>query len=628
MAAGLAAGLILLVTAAGAGAQAQRGLSIRDVELEDFPTVAVTVGVSATEDLSAADFRVTENGTAVQGLEAEPVDVASANVDVVLVLDNSNSMIGSRQEAAVAAARAFLETVPPQVRIGLVTFNAVPEIRAPLQTGRSAALSALDTLDNAAGTALFDAVEVAAGMFTRRGSHAIVVLSDGGDISSRGSLDSAVAAAKAREVAVYSVGLESDEGGAATLTTLSNRTGGRFSPTVTDEVLNVYQGLAAEVSNQYRLEFRSAVAGETSLTITVATGELSDRAVVLTPALAASAPPSPEAATAGPLPPGVMFGIAVGLSFLAALALVISVAGGVLGARRDRVLARRMSAPPVGTMPAAPGTADRGAGAWIPGSLASVGDRLAGTGGFRSSLDHALERAGVAIRPGEFLAGSALAFLITGLLVGVLLGNIVLAILLAMIAGLVPTVLLLRASRKRMEAFQEQLPDILMVLASSLRAGHSFLQALDLVAKEIPDPGGSELGRVVAEISLGRPIEDTLLSWAARMNSDNLNWAVMAVNIQREVGGNLAELLETVAETVRERETIRRQIRALTADGRLSMIILVSLPFVIGLYLSQVNPTYLNLLFSRFVGQAMLVGGGLLMAVGIFWMRKIVDIDV
>ena len=624
----LAAGLILLVAAAGAGAQAQQGLSIRDVALEDFPTVAVTVGVSSTEGLSADDFRVTENGNAVEGLKAEPVDVASANVDVVLVLDNSNSMEGTRLEAAVAAARAFLETVPPEVRIGLVTFNAAPEILTPLATDRAAALSALDTLEVAAGTALFDAVEAGAAMLTRPGSHAIVVLSDGGDTSSAGSLDSAVEAAKSVNAAVYSVGLETGVDGAATLRKLSNRTGGRFSDTVTEEVLNVYQGLAAEVSHQYRLEFRSAVAGTTSLTLTVRMGELSDRAVVLTPALAATAPPSPEPANAGPLPPGVMFGIAVGLSFLAALALVISVAGGILGARRDRVLARRMSTPQVGQSVASPEAADRGAGAWIPGSLASVGDRLAGTGGFRSSLDHTLERAGVAIRPGEFLAGSVLAFLITGLLVGVLLQNITLAVLLALIAGFIPTVLLLRASRKRMEAFQEQLPDILMVLASSLRAGHSFLQALDLVAKEIPDPGGSELGRVVAEISLGRPIEETLNSWAGRMNSDNLNWAVMAVNIQREVGGNLAELLETVAETVREREAIRRQIRALTADGRLSMIILISLPFVIGLYLSQVNPLYLNLLFSRFIGQAMLVGAGLLMAVGIFWMRKIVDIDV
>jgi tight adherence protein B len=151
---------------------------------------------------------------------------------------------------------------------------------------------------------------------------------------------------------------------------------------------------------------------------------------------------------------------------------------------------------------------------------------------------------------------------------------------------------------------------------------------MDLVAKEIPDPGGTELGRVVSEISLGRPVEDALKSWAGRMNSENLNWAVMAVNIQREVGGNLAELLETVAETVRERETIRRQIRSLTADGRLSMIILIALPFVIGLYLSQVNPQYFGLLFERLLGQAMLGGAALLMAAGVFWMRKIVDIDV
>ena len=626
--AGAAAGLCLLIAAAAAGAQTRSGLSIRGVELEAFPTVAVTVGLSSTEAVSADDFRVTENGTVVRDLEVEAVDVGSTNADVVLVLDNSASMVGSRLEAATAAARSFLETVPPQIRIALVTFNATPEIRSDLGADRAEALLALDTLGTAPGTALFEAVEAGAGLFGRPGQHTMIVLSDGVDVSSEGSLATAVAAAESADAAVFSVGLETLRAGTATLTALSEQTGGRFSSSVTEDVLSVYGGLAAEVSNQHRLEYRSTVAGETPLTITVEVGELSDRAVLLTPALPATAVPSPEPAGKGLLPAGVMFGIAVGLSFLAALALAISVVGGILGARRDRVLAQRMSAPPTGPS-ASSKTEDRGgAGAWIPDSLAGVGDRLAGTGGFRAALDRTLERAGAAVRPGEFLVGTVLAFFITGLLVGVLLRNIPLALLLSLVAGLVPTVLLLRAARKRIEAFQDQLPDILMVLASSLRAGHSFLQALELVAREIPDPGGMELGRVVAEISLGRNEQDALTSWAARMNSENLTWAVMAVTIQREVGGNLAELLETVAETVREREAVRRQIRALTADGRLSMIILVALPFLIGLYLSLINPQYLGLLFTRLIGQVMLAGAAVLMAAGIFWMRKIVNIDV
>ncbi len=623
-AAGAVAGLVLLLSAAAAGAQTRAGVSIRGVDLEDFPAVALTVGVSSTETLTADDFAVTENGTAVEGLEASPVAVSETTSDVVLVLDNSESMVGSRLEAAVAAARSFLESVPPRIRIGLVTFNAAPVIRAPLLTDRAGALAALDTLQTASGTALFDAVETAAGLFQREAQRTLIVLSDGVDTSSQGTLASAVAAAKSVDAAVFSVGLETAPAGTKTLTSLANQTGGRFSSSVSEDLLNVYQGLAAEVSNQYRLDYRSAVAGATPLTITVALGELSDRTVVLTPALP-SAIPSPEAARSG-LPAGLLFPIAVGLSFLAVIALCISVAGGILSARRDRILTQRMSNPQTA---AAPRPEDAGdAGTWIPGPLSSIGERMAGTGGFRSSLSLTLERAGWAVRPGEFLAGTTLAVLLTGLVAGVALRNVFLALLLAIAVGFIPTFLILRAARKRMEAFQEQLPDMLMVLASSLRAGHSFLQALDLVAREIPDPGGSELGRVVSEISLGMPIEDALTSWAGRMKSENLNWAVMAVNIQREVGGNLSELLETVADTVRERETIRRQIRSLTADGRLSMIILIALPFVIGLYLSQVNPQYFGLLFGRLLGQAMLVGAALLMAVGVFWMRKIVDIDV
>ena len=594
--------------------------------MKAFPSVTVTAGVSAPEALSAQDFEVTENGTAVGDLEVAPVDVAAANIDVVLVVDNSATMeVGTRLEAAVAAARSFLETVPPRIRTGLVTFNAVPTVRAELGADRSEALAALETLTTATGTTLFDAVDVAAGLFREPGQRTIIVLSDGVDTLSEGSLASAVAAAESANAAIFTVGLEARRAGTATLTSLAQRTGGRYASSVTDDLLDVYRGLAAEVSNQYRLTYRSQAAPGTGLTITVRAAGVEDSAVVAAPAAAAPVPEI-EPDSGGPLPAGVAFAIAIGLSFLAAFALVVSVAGGMIGARRDRLLAQRMAVPRPGAQ-AAPEDEGPPPG-WMPDSLVQVGERLTGSGGLRAALDRALERAAVSVRPGEFMAGTLLLALVGGLIGGALFRSVLLAVALVVLLGSIPSVLLWRAVSNRMEAFNEQLPDILMVLGSSLRAGHSFLQALDLVAKEIPEPGGQELARVLTEIRLGRPVEDALLAWADRMDSENLNWAVMAVNIQRDVGGNLAELLETVAETVRDRETLRRQIRALTADGRLSMIILVALPFLIALYLSQVNPDYLGILFSRFLGQILLGGGAVLMLLGILWMRKIVNIDV
>ena len=135
------------------------------------------------------------------------------------------------------------------------------------------------------------------------------------------------------------------------------------------------------------------------------------------------------------------------------------------------------------------------------------------------------------------------------------------------------------------------------------------------------------LHRVVV-FRLGRPVDDALNAMAERVGSDDFQWAVLAVNIQREVGGNLAEILDTVADTVRERATLRRQVRVLSAEGRLSLKILVALPFLIGLYIAKVNPSYMSLLFTTRAGWIMLGTGAALMVAGVLWARKIVQVDV
>jgi tight adherence protein B len=198
---------------------------------------------------------------------------------------------------------------------------------------------------------------------------------------------------------------------------------------------------------------------------------------------------------------------------------------------------------------------------------------------------------------------------------------------LGVIAATVPGFLLSLAINRRTSRLQAQLADVVNILASSLRAGHSFFQALDMVSKEIGEPAGPEFQRVVAEIRLGRPVDQALNAMAERVGSEDFQWAVLAVNIQREVGGNLAEILDTVADTVRERSALRRQMRVLSAEGRLSVKILAVLPFLIGLYVAKVNPSYIGLLFSTRLGWIMLGTGGALMVVGIAWARKIVKVD-
>ncbi|MGZ8570711.1 MAG: type II secretion system F family protein [Actinomycetota bacterium] len=265
---------------------------------------------------------------------------------------------------------------------------------------------------------------------------------------------------------------------------------------------------------------------------------------------------------------------------------------------------------------------------WIPAGLAQAGDRLATAGGFSGRLDAMLEQGGLPMKAGEFAAFTVLCAVAGGVLGAFLLTNIIFVLMIAFVASLIPYAWVVRSRKQRQRSMAEQLADVLSILASSLRAGHSFLQALDQVAGEIKEPSAGEFHRVVSEIRLGRSIDDAMVEMAERVGSEDMWWAVMAVNIQRQVGGNLAEVLDIVANTVRERAYVQRQVRVLSAEGRLSIFILASLPFGIFLYLALMNPEYVSVLFTTMIGRLLLLVGGTLMAAGIFVMTRIVRIDV
>jgi tight adherence protein B len=265
---------------------------------------------------------------------------------------------------------------------------------------------------------------------------------------------------------------------------------------------------------------------------------------------------------------------------------------------------------------------------WMPAGLAQAGDRLATAGGFGGRLEAMLEQAELPMKAGEFAAFTVLCALAGGIVGALLLTNILFVLLVAAAASLIPYGWLLHARKKRQKTMAEQLPDVLSILASSLRAGHSFLQALDQVAGEIKEPSAGEFHRVVSEIRLGRSIDDAMNEMAERVGSEDMRWAVMAVNIQRQVGGNLAEVLDIVANTVRERAYVHRQVRVLSAEGRLSIAILTALPFGIFFYLALVNPEYVAPLFNTMIGRILLLVGGTLMGLGVFVMTRIVRIDV
>ena len=240
-----------------------------------------------------------------------------------------------------------------------------------------------------------------------------------------------------------------------------------------------------------------------------------------------------------------------------------------------------------------------------------------------------LQAAGSELKSSEWLLVHGGIFFVSGL-VGLMLGggNLVVG-LLFLGAGLFGpwSYLGLRRSRRR-KAFNAGLPDTLQLMSGSLAAGLSLAQSIDTIVREGAEPIASEFRRVLVETRLGVTLEDALEGVAERFDSKDFEWVVMAIKIQRQVGGNLAELLDTVAATMREREYVRRQVAALAAEGKLSAWVLGGLPPLFMLYLLLTNYDYVIVMFQEPLGWAMLAGAATILAVGVFWMSRLVKVEV
>jgi tight adherence protein B len=238
-----------------------------------------------------------------------------------------------------------------------------------------------------------------------------------------------------------------------------------------------------------------------------------------------------------------------------------------------------------------------------------------------------LEQADLPLKPAEalFFTG-ALSFVF--MVIGAIFFNFIGIAVAAIVFLAVPVFVTGFLAKRRRKKFTSQLPDTLQLLAGSLRAGYSLVQGLDAVSKQCSAPMSTELQRAMSEARLGRPVEEALQDISDRMGSDDFEWAVMAIKIQREVGGNLAELLMTVSETMVGRERLRREVKGLTAEGRVSAIVLAGLPFVIGLLITVMNPTYMSPMLNNFLGQAALVGAVVMIGVGYWLMMKLIEIEV
>jgi tight adherence protein B len=252
-------------------------------------------------------------------------------------------------------------------------------------------------------------------------------------------------------------------------------------------------------------------------------------------------------------------------------------------------------------------------------------DRFLANRNVRLFSREALENAGVRLSQAEFMV-LVIAGAIVGALVGLVIGVPFVSFLLVFLAPFAGHLVLGFLAGKRRAKFDQQLGDTLQLLSGGLRAGHSILRAIDAAAAESQSPTSEEMRRVITETSLGRDLLDSLTDTSERMQNEDFVWIAQAIQINREVGGNLAEVLDQVNETIRERSEIKGHIKSLAAEGKFSAYILIAMPFGIVLMLMVVNPGYMNSMFTHPLGWGMIAASVILMTIGSLWMRKIIDL--
>lgn len=268
--------------------------------------------------------------------------------------------------------------------------------------------------------------------------------------------------------------------------------------------------------------------------------------------------------------------------------------------------------------------------AWREGLNAvgkTIGKSKAGNKYIRG-LEEQLVQAHILLKGEEFFTIKIIIG-IAALLIGLIAFRIkALALLAAMIAFFVPSLVLGRKKKQILKKIDQQLPDTIMLLSNSLKAGYSFLQAVDVASKELPAPISLEFKQILREVNLGVSTEEALESLSKRVQSEDMQLVILAVLIQRQIGGNLSEILDNISDTIRSRIKVKGEISILTAQGRISGWIISLMPLALIGAIFAINPTYIVMLFEEPVGWAMLGVSVVLEMIGIFFIRKIIQIEV
>ena len=579
---------------------------------------------------------VAVGGVAVDSGDPVPVADTDLPLQTLIVIDNSAES-SEFLDAFKAAAIDYLGAAAPDEDIEIWTTGGIARVRVGFNTDHDRSIAIVEGIVSASGSNhLWDGVRGGALEFedTVAGATNVVIFNANVDTGSSVTAAQARGTILDRDASVFMVhGGESTSPDETRLVNVS--AAGAYALAEDDALIAAYgPSLSSAIANTYLVPFSGdAVEAGVSLSVTVEgftiNGSYSSGAVTDGRALAPLVVPEPTTL------PGLDFlqgdtarrvGIALGAlaAMLGAYSLVMLFQKNQSGLND---MLEAYADPYAQNAPEEEGSGGFAKNLFVKRAV-EITEGIAQRQGTLERAEALLERADLPLRAGEAFtayAGIVLGSLALGILfIGGLIGVIVMGLL----GVLVPPAVVNFLATRRTKAFLSQLPDTLQLLSSTLKAGYSFMQGVEAVSHEVEEPMGGELRRVVTEAQLGRPLEDAMDASAERMHSPDFAWCVMAVKIQREVGGNLSELLMTVAETMTARERLRRDVASLTAEGKMSAIVLAALPVLLGGAMWALNPEYINTLFTASLGKILLGASITSALIGFAWMKKIIAIEI
>jgi tight adherence protein B len=572
---------------------------------------SVRVLVKAAGDLAASDVEADLGGrfAFVQGVRPSG---PARPTDLVFAVDTSGSMAGAPIQAATAAGQRLLDAVGHSGRVGLVTFSDTATLVRPLTADPGSVRTAFAGLGTHSGTALYDGVSLAVDTVLAdpdpNARRIVVVLSDGADTASATTLAALSRHLRAAGVEVDAVGLESSPSfRAEPLRQIAAATGGELAPTRTLAGLEpiALQLSQARLATTYTVDVSLPQSSARSLHVSVRGGRA---ATVELPDGVSGASQSFWSAH------GAVIVVLLGVGAVGMLAYVIATAAG----RRRPPLAARLA-----QYTAEGAGVEAQARSLLMLELSDALETRLGEHWAWKRLDRLCGQAGVQRPTGQALIAGAASGAAGGIAAAAAVG--LLAGLAGLAAGLAAPVAALRfRAHRRQRQFEAELPELLSVWASALRAGRSFAQALDSIVDEAGEPAHTEFRRAQQQVRLGVPVEQALDEMSQRLRSESFELVVLTTDVQRRVGGNVAEVFDQVAETVRRRHQFSARVKALTSMGRLSAQVLIGLPFAMAVLLTLINHEYMRPLYTTRAGHILIAVGLAMMTAGALILRRMV----